>query len=189
VSTNQYTMVDVATLSNDELRTLLIEHGKSVGPVGPSTRKLYEKQLVKLMAGGADTSILNNSSTSIPDELVARTPSPTRVKPTAAARAASAAAAARKEDFAPSSDEERGEESMRYLDEEEQEEYRRQLSPNGSSSPIFKNGLAYEVEQKKRGGVSTIALVAALTLLAIFTVFLLMRSLDMDGETFNHEEL
>ncbi|GMS84993.1 hypothetical protein PENTCL1PPCAC_7168, partial [Pristionchus entomophagus] len=181
---DRYTM-DITALSNEELRNALVEHGQDVGPVGPSTRKVYEKKLIKLLAGGVgDTSLLLNDScaSSIPDEpSVRRTPSPTKGRKTPAAAAASAVR--QEERGAASSDEERGDESMRYLDEEEEEEYRRKLSP----TPVFADG---KVEtEKKNGGVGTVGLVVSLVLVLLFTFFLLMRSLEIETDGANHEEL
>lgn len=39
-------------LSNDELRKQLIAKGVNVGPITPSTRSFYEKQLVTAFSGG-----------------------------------------------------------------------------------------------------------------------------------------
>ncbi|GMR37274.1 hypothetical protein PMAYCL1PPCAC_07469, partial [Pristionchus mayeri] len=176
---NQLTMADVSSLSNDELRNALIEHGQQVGPIMQSTRKVYEKKLMKLMAGDANNSMLNESAASIPDEPIVRTPISPRKKKTAAHPVEE------EEHGMASSDEERGEESMRYLDEEEEEAYRRHLSP--SNSPVFAN--EERVEGKKNGGVSTVGLILALVLFFIFAVFLLMRTLEVEGGEGNREEL
>ncbi|KAF8364153.1 emr-1 [Pristionchus pacificus] len=175
-------MADIASLSNEELRNALVEHGANVGPIGPSTRKVYEKKLFKLMGGDA-SSTLNDNATSIPDEPIARrSPSPVKGKKGAAA----AAAAARQEEYgAVSSDEERGEESMRYLNEEEEEEFRRSLSPS-SNAPIFDDS---RMEMKKGGGVSTGCLVVSIVIFLIFSIFLLMRTLEIETGGENREEL
>lgn len=45
--------MDLSTLSNEELRDLLIENGVQPGPVVPTTRKVYEAKLAKILIGDA----------------------------------------------------------------------------------------------------------------------------------------
>ena len=42
----------MSELSDDELRKQLIAKGVNVGPVTPSTRSFYEKQLMTALSGG-----------------------------------------------------------------------------------------------------------------------------------------
>lgn len=43
-----YFDVTISTLTNEELRNKLVSKGINVGPIGPSTRTIYEKKLLKL---------------------------------------------------------------------------------------------------------------------------------------------
>ncbi|XP_008109041.2 thymopoietin isoform X4 [Anolis carolinensis] len=48
--------IDVTELSNEELKNQLLKHGLNPGPIVATTRKLYEKKLLKLKESGQDIS-------------------------------------------------------------------------------------------------------------------------------------
>lgn len=48
--------LDLALMSEEDLRDQLLKHGVHAGPIVASTRKLYEKKLVKLLDNGANFS-------------------------------------------------------------------------------------------------------------------------------------
>lgn len=48
--------IDLTLLSDEDLRDQLLKHGVHAGPIVASTRKLYEKKLVKLLDNGANFS-------------------------------------------------------------------------------------------------------------------------------------
>ncbi|KAL7071842.1 hypothetical protein ACQ4LE_008865 [Meloidogyne hapla] len=49
-------------LSNDDLRQELIKNGIPFGPIGTTTRKVYEKKLQNLLENGAEPLIANNET-------------------------------------------------------------------------------------------------------------------------------
>lgn len=51
--------MDVSQLTDAELRDSLKSHGVSVGPIVATTRKLYEKKLIKLSDGSINSEDLN----------------------------------------------------------------------------------------------------------------------------------
>lgn len=52
--------MDVAQLTDAELRENLKSHGVNVGPIVESTRKVYEKKLLKLIASNSEFSTLSH---------------------------------------------------------------------------------------------------------------------------------
>lgn len=46
---------DVTDLSDDELKRMLVRHGFEPGPIVKTTRKLYEKRLIKILQGKNET--------------------------------------------------------------------------------------------------------------------------------------
>nr|CAD2140542.1 unnamed protein product [Meloidogyne enterolobii] len=49
-------------LSNDELRQELIKNGIPFGPIGSTTRKVYEKKLQNFLENGVEPLIANNET-------------------------------------------------------------------------------------------------------------------------------
>uniref|UniRef100_A0A1I7UE75 LEM domain-containing protein n=1 Tax=Caenorhabditis tropicalis TaxID=1561998 RepID=A0A1I7UE75_9PELO len=145
--------MDVSQLTDAELRDTLIQNGVNVGPIVASTRKVYEKKLIKVI-GGANNQSKNhtdlNGSQILEDaseqsfepifkkqSLSPKTKSP---PPRVFHQSSSEAAAVE-------SDSDDGcEESMRYLTEEEMaadRAYARQLQGTESKGGFLGNTLTF----------------------------------------------
>ncbi|PIC55414.1 hypothetical protein B9Z55_000007 [Caenorhabditis nigoni] len=121
--------MDVSQLSDAELRDNLRSHGVSVGPIVASTRKVYEKKLLKL---AGNQSSLHNDSSQINGHIdqnekdrsfspmfaavTADTPSKRTTRHSGAVTQQPSGSPARRPD---SDTDDECEESMRYLTEEE----------------------------------------------------------------------
>lgn len=53
----------ISNLNDDELRALLNKHNINAGPIGPSTRKVYEMKLKRILEPAGDSVLTNGNGT------------------------------------------------------------------------------------------------------------------------------
>ncbi|CCD67954.1 Emerin homolog 1 [Caenorhabditis elegans] len=148
--------MDVSQLTDAELRDSLKSHGVSVGPIVATTRKLYEKKLIKLSDGSINNQSNLNDSQFNEDSLIISS-SPKKSPPQRVFQNVSAATAAAT--TSPESDSDDCEESMRYLTEEE-------MAADRASA---------RQAQSNKGGFlgSTITFTILFVFIAVFAYFLI----------------
>ncbi|CAL2029975.1 unnamed protein product [Caenorhabditis brenneri] len=162
--------MDLSQLTDVELRETLKDHGIAAGPIVASTRKIYEKKLLKLVEDTNLSQNLNDSQLTDSDSVPAaeqsfepifkkKSPSPkkTPAQPRVVHQPSSAATEASVE-----SDSDDCEESMRYLTEEEMRADR-----------AYARQSLQSYEKKGTGFAGTIAYALVFIMIGIFVYYIM----------------
>ncbi|CAB3407952.1 unnamed protein product [Caenorhabditis bovis] len=141
--------MDVSKLSDVELREALVSNGINPGPIGPTTRLVYEKKLSKVLNDDdhnvSQTIELNISK--VIEQPVTRSPVPQveiaqPIQPEAGDLSRTAIIDEKELDKDESDEEDyEGEESMRYLTEEEIQAERKARKQNKKSNTVKNIGI------------------------------------------------